>query len=146
MCMRSKELKNYNLPDNRMFNETLEAKPFELLAVFLVASIILLVFKYYVYGFTIMAFSIICLFFLPSRRLIEFYDSYMILYNKARKDECNIIYYEDIKYWEYKTKVSYDQLIITLNDDSVQKCDGYSKVTFEKRLNKYLKDKKKHLN
>lgn len=144
--MRSKELKNYNLPDNRMFNETLEAKPFELLAVFLVASIILLVFKYYVYGFTIMAFSIICLFFLPSRRLIEFYDSYMILYNKARKDECNIIYYEDIKYWEYKTKVSYDQLIITLNDDSVQKCDGYSKVTFEKRLNKYLKDKKKHLN
>lgn len=140
--MRSKELKNYNLPDNRMYNEALEAKPIELLLVLLFIGVLLVILKYYVYGITFLLLAIICLLFLPNRRLIEFYDTYMIVYNKARKDECNIIYYEDIKSWEYQVKVSYDSLILTLIDDSIQKCNGYSKTRFEKCLNKYLKDKK----
>ena len=78
----------------------------------------------------------------PSRRLIEFYDDHMILYNKARKDECNIIYYDDIKSWEYKSKVSMDELVIVLQDDSIQKMNAFSKTEFEKKLNKYIKDKK----
>ena len=142
MCMRSKELKNYNLPDNRMYNEALEAKPIELLLVLLFIGVLLVILKYYVYGITFLLLAIICLLFLPNRRLIEFYDTYMIVYNKARKDECNIIYYEDVKSWEYQVKVSYDSLILTLTDESIQKCNGYSKKRFEKCLNKYLKDKK----
>ena len=142
MCMRSKELKNYNLPDNRMFNEVLEAKPKVLLSLLIVVGIVLLFAKYYVYGVVFLLLGLTSFIFLPSRRLIEFYDEYMIIYNKARKDECNIIYYEDVKSWDYIVKVSYDSLILNMEDGSVQKCDGYSKTSFENCLNKYLKDKK----
>lgn len=140
--MKSKELKNYNLPDNRTYNETLEAKPIGLLLMIMTVGFYLIVRKYYIYGCALFFFSAACLIFLPGRRLIEFYDDYMILYNKARKDECNIIYYDDIKSWEYKTSVSMDELVLILNDGSVQKCNGYSKTEFENHLNKYIKDKK----
>lgn len=140
--MKSKELKNYNLPDNRVFNESIEAKPTPLLLMLIIAGVILLVTKYYVYGLTIFLFGLACLLFLPKRRLIEFYDEHMIVYNKARKDECNIIYYDDIKTWEYKTRVSSDVLLLNMKDGSVQKCDGFSKTLFENYLNKYIKDKK----
>lgn len=140
--MKSKELKNYNLPDNRTYNETLEAKPISLFLVIMAFGFILLLGKHYIYGSTLFFFSALTLIILPSRRVIEFYDSFMIVYNKARKDECNMIYYSDVKSWEYKVSVSLDELIITLKDDSVQKVQGYSKTKFENYMNKYLKDKK----
>ena len=142
MCMRSKELKNYNLPSNRMFNEVLEAKPKVLLSILIVIGVVLLFVQYYIYGVVLLILGFSSFLFLPNRRLIEFYDDYMIIYNKARKDECNIIYYEDVKSWEYIVKVSYDTLILYMEDGSIQKCDGYSKASFENCLNKYLRDKK----
>lgn len=140
--MKSKELKNYNLPDNRVFNEAIDAKPVNLLLVMMGIGFILLLGKKYVYGGALFFFGAACLLFLPSRRIIEFYDEHMIMYNKARKDECNIVYYDDIKCWEYKVSVSADELIITLSDGSIQKCEGYSKTEFESNMNKYVKDKK----
>ena len=140
--MKSKELKNYNLPDNRAYNESLETKPIGLLLVILGVGFYLILRKFYIYGCALFFFSAACLIFLPGRRLIEFYDEYMIVYNKARKDECNIIYYDDVKSWEYKTSVSMDELVLTLNDDSIQKCNAFSKKEFEKSLNKYIKEKR----
>lgn len=140
--MKSKELKNYNLPDNRVYNQKLEAKPIALLLVIMGLGFVLLIMKYYIYGTVLFFFAAACIMFLPSRRLIEFYDDYMIMYNKARKDECNIIYYDDIKSWDYRVAVAGDELILVLNDDSVQKCDAYSKKEFENELNKYIKDKR----
>ena len=140
--MKSKELKNYNLPDNRTYNEVLDAKPTTLLLLLMGAGFVLLLGKFYVYGGALFFFGATCLLFLPGRKLIEFYDNHMIVYNKARKDECNIIFYDDVKSWEYQVSVSNDELILTLVDGSVQKCDGYSRSEFENCLNKYMKDKK----
>lgn len=140
--MKSKELKNYNLPDNRTYNETLEAKPIGLFLVLMGIGFILLLSRNYIYGGALFFFSAACVIVLPNRKIIEFYDTYMIVYNKANKNECNIIYYEDIKTWEYKVTVSDDKLIMNLVDGSVQTCDAYSKVKFEKYLNKYMKDKR----
>ena len=140
--MKSKELKNYNLPDNRTYNEVLDAKPVKLLLLIITIGFILLLNKAYIFGCALFFLGAACLMFLPSRKLIEFYDDCMIIYNKARKDECNIIYYDDVKSWEYKVTVSDDELIFILVDGSVQKVDGYSKIKFEKQLEKYMKDKK----
>lgn len=140
--MKSKELKNYNLPDNRTYNETLEAKPTTYLLIVMIIGFILLLEKYYIYGCALFFFGAIVLIVLPSKRVIEFYDDFMIVYNKARKDECNLIYYDDVKSWEYKVSVSVDELTIILKDDSVQKVLGYSKTQFENCMNKYLKDQK----
>ena len=141
-CMKSKELKNYNLPENRAYNEAIEAKPMVLLLVIMGIGFILMLLKEYIVGISLFLLGASCLIFLPNRRIIEFYDEYMILYNKARKDECNVVYYDDVKSWDYKTRVSMDELTITLNDDSIQKIDAFSRIEFENDLNKYLKDKK----
>lgn len=140
--MKSKELKNYNLPENRTYNEAIEAKPMALLLIIMAIGFGLMLIKQYIVGISLFLFGAACLIFLPNRRIIEFYDDYMILYNKARKDECNVVYYDDVKSWEYKTRVSMDELVITLNDDTIQKVDAFSKIEFESDLNKYLKDKK----
>lgn len=140
--MKSKELKNYNLPDNRIYNDVLDAKPGKLLLFIMIIGFILLIKKIYVFGCALFFLGAACLIFLPNRKLIEFYDDCMIIYNKARKDECNIIYYDDVKSWEYHTSVSDDELIFVLEDGSVQKIDAYSKIDFEKQLDKYMKDKK----
>lgn len=140
--MKSKELKNYNLPENRTYNEAIEAKPMVLLLLIMAIGFGLMLIKQYIVGISLFLFGAACLIFLPNRRIIEFYDDYMILYNKARKDECNVVYYDDVKSWEYKTRVSIDELVITLNDDTIQKVDAFSKIEFESDLNKYLKNKK----
>lgn len=140
--MKSKELKNYNLPDNRTFNQSLEAKPMRFLVLMMLLGFILLLAKRYTSGVALFFFGAACLIFLPNRRMIEFYDNHMIVYNKARKDECNIIYYEDVKSWEYRVKVSCDELIINMEDGTIQKVDGFSKSEYENCLNKYIKDKK----
>ena len=140
--MKSKELKNYNLPENRAYNEAIEAKPMVLLLVIMGIGFILMLLKEYIVGISLFLLGASCLIFLPNRRIIEFYDEYMILYNKARKDEFNVVYYDDVKSWDYKTRVSMDELTITLNDDSIQKIDAFSRIEFENDLNKYLKDKK----
>lgn len=142
--MKSKELKNYNLPDNRMYNIDIEAKPINLFFILMIIGLLLAIGKYFVYGLSLFIFSLLCIFILPNRRMIEFYDDHMIIYNKARKDECNIIYYEDVKSWEYVTKLGVvaDEIIFTLNDDTKQTLEAFNKNKFEKPLNIYLKDKK----
>lgn len=140
--MKSKELKNYNLPDNRTYNDVLDAKPVPFLLIVMGVGFVLLINKLVIFGCALFFLGAACLIFLPNRKLIEFYDDCMIIYNKARKDECCIVYYDDVKSWEYRMSVSDDELVLILADDSIQKVDGYSKTEFEKQLDKYMKDKK----
>ena len=141
--MKTKELKSYNLMSNRSYNEILDAKPYALLYSLFFLGIIIVLFSEYIFGVAIIFFSAACIIFLPQRVLMEFYDEYMIVYNKASKDDCVLIYYEDVSSWYYKFNVYQDTLEIHLVDDSIQKIPGYSKTVYESIMNKYLKDKKK---
>lgn len=142
--MKSKELKNYNLPDNRTYNDDIDAKPINLFFILMIVAIIIVMKKLYIYGISLFVFALLCLFILPNRRMVEFYDDHMIVYNRARKDECNILYYEDIKSWEYiqKLGLSPDEIIFTLSDDSIQKLEAFNKAKFERLFNLYLANKK----
>lgn len=53
-----------------------------------------------------------------------------------------MIYYDDVLKWKYNSGVYYDDLEITLVDDSVHIIDGFSKVEYETLMNRFLKDKK----
>ena len=86
--MKTRELKSYNLMSNRSYNEALDAKPYVLLYILFFFGIGLVLFSEYVFGVAVIFFSASCILFLPQRVLIEFYDEYMIAYNKANKDEC----------------------------------------------------------
>ena len=140
--MKSKELKTYNLPEDRIMLSKIDAKPTELLFVFFVAGIFLLVFRQYIWGIAIISGSICAAAFLPSRTLAEFYFDFMVLYNHANKNTCEIIYYDDVVAWNYSYGMGYDTLNIRLVDDSSHNVDGFSRFLFENHMNRYLKDKK----
>lgn len=141
--MKSKELKSYNLPDHRLYNDCIDAKPIVMLMFIMSVGFMVMFLGLYVQGAAIFIVSAFSILFLPSRRLIEFYDDYMIVYNKARKDECNIIYYDDAKYFEYISSVYMDKVIITLSDDSTQSVSAFSKTKFEKQIGRYIPKKEK---
>ena len=140
--MKSKELKTYNLPEDRVVLAYIDAKP--TLAIFIIFAFggILLAYQQYLIGGAIMLMSMGAMFLLPSRKLIEFYSDYLVLYNHANKDVCEMIYYDDVISWHYTYGVAYDKLNFRLIDNSIHSVDGFSIITFENQLNRFLKDKK----
>ena len=140
--MKSKELKSYNLPEDRVLIGIIDAKPTGLILGILLIGAILTAMKVFISGIMLMGVAAIAFYFLPKRVLIEFYSDFMVLRNHANFNDCDVIYYEDVVKWRYHTGLSYDSLDITLVDDSVHSIDGYSKITYETFMNKFLKDKK----
>ena len=141
--MKSKELKTYNLTSGRTVNSMINAKPHGFL-IFLFASGVVLSFLEMTSGFGIglAIVSLLCLLLLPERIMAEFSDDYFVLYNKAGHSECMLIYYEDVVSWRYDKGVVEDELVITLEDGSSARIEGFSKTVFESSLNQYIPDKK----
>ncbi len=140
--MKSKELKKYNLPEDRILLGVIDAKPTWYLFVVFLIGMFLCVFREYMIGLFVSSIVTLALIFLPKRVMIEFYEDYLVLYNHASKNDCEMIYYEDIVKWRYNYGINYDDLEIILTDDSTHIIDGYSRVEYETMMNRFLKDKK----
>lgn len=85
--------------------------------------------------------STFCLVFLPDRVLCEFSNDWMALYNQHNKQECMMIYYEDIVSWQYEWHSSVDSLIICMIDGTTEALDVYSKRRLEKIMNEHVPGK-----
>ena len=142
--MKSKELKQYNLPEDRIILSQIDAKPNVILFAILFIGFGLVTLKSIIWGASMILVSFMGIVVLPKRVLIEFCYDYLILYNHANKTTCEIIYYEDVLKWKYVAGLGYDELRIKLVDDSVHKVDGFSKMLFETSMNRFLKDKKEY--
>lgn len=140
--VKSKELKKYNLPEERVLLEVIDAKPNGLLFGVFLIGLFFIPFKEYAWGLLIVSLSVLMIIFLPGKVLVEFYKDYLVLYNHASKNVCEMIYYEEVVKWRYSYGVRYDELAIVLIDDSVHSVDGFSIVEFERKMNRFLKDKK----
>ena len=142
--MKSKELKTYNLPYEDMIIGSIDAKPNFLFSVLIVIGFI----SYFspisfFYGATIIIFSLIILMFTPRVTLMEFFQNYLIMYNKADKNSCVMIYYDEVVSWYYTWSTNHDYLYIELEDGSVERIEAFSKTLFESNMNRFLREKKK---
>ncbi len=140
--MNSKELKKYNLPEDRLLLVAIDAKPSFILFIVFIIGLTLVVVKEYTVGIVITTLAIISYIALPSRVLIEFYHDYLVLYNHANKNDCEMIYYNEVVKWRYVYGINYDYVELVLVDDSTHTIDAFSRVRFENYLNRFLKDKK----
>lgn len=142
--MKSKELKVYNLPLNFKPLLIIDAKPHLWLLVFALFGIIVCINRSMLsYGIYIIALSISFLLLMPRLVMLEFYDDYMVMHNKANKSDCVLIYYEDIVSWYYNRNPNNDYLFIELEDGRVEKIEAFSKQTFESAMNRFVKDKRR---
>ena len=140
--MKSKELKKYNLPEDRILLGLIDAKPNTFLFLIFLIGLALVATAHYTVGAFITGVSAMAFMVLPRRILVEFYENYLVLYNHAGKNDCEMIYYEDVVKWRYNYGISYDELQIILTDNSTHTIDAYSKVEYEALMNRFLKDKK----
>lgn len=145
--MRSKHLKSYNIPSDQMSLSYIDAKPnFIFLILFVVGAILLVNRNNYLYGTVILLSSIIGGFFLPRTILMVFYQDYLIMYNRADKDYCALLYYDEIVSWSYIRNRKNEYLSVELIDGSNETINGFSKTIFERNMKRFLKDKQKKVN
>ena len=142
--MKSKELKTHNLPVDIFPISKIDAKPdvlFILLILLGLFSFTLHITSFY--GITIILTSLCVLLFMPKVRLMEFFQEYLVMYNKADKNSCVLIYYDEIASWYYTWSANRDYLYIELENGSVEKIEAFSKTLFEANMNRFVREKKK---
>ena len=141
--MRSQVIRIRNLPADQTVRHSVHVKPTVLMVIFLLAGIVMMFMRPYltVAAMMMILLAIFSLTVMPDRKLVEFTDDYLILYNQSDKTRCFIVYWEDVVNWKYEWHPSYDQLVITLTDGSTQMQEMYSRLPIQYYMDKYAKGK-----
>lgn len=142
--MKSKVLKTYNLPNETSPLSEINAKPTGLFIGLIIIGIISIAIKLSViYGVSMIVVGSICICFMPRVTLMEFYSNYLVMYNRADKSSCVIIYYDEVSSWYYSWSAAKDYLVIELEDGNKEKIEAFSKTIFEAFMSRHLKNKRK---
>lgn len=142
--MKSKELKVHNLPGEDLLISRIDAKPNLIFTLFIILGIMSFFLNIsFFYGAALILISINAMIFMPKVTLIEFFQDYFIIYNKADKNRCVMIYYDEVSSWYYSWSTNRDYLYIELEDGSIERIEAFSKTLFESNMNRFLKEKKK---
>lgn len=142
--MKSKELKTHNLPKDDLLISSIDAKPNYLFVIMFLLAILLLFYENYrVYGLVTLFIAIASYLYFPKVVLMEFYQDYLVLYNRADNNTCVLIYYDEVISWNYNWSANRDYLNIELQNGENERIEAFSKTIFETSMNRFLKEKKK---
>lgn len=141
--MRSQVIRIRNLPSDKIIRHTVHVKPTVLMGIFLLAGVTILFMKPYLLmaAVIMILLALFSLFIMPDRKLCDFTDDYLVLYNQADRDRCFLIYWEDIVSWRYEWHPSLDQLVIVLVDGSTQIQEMYSRLSIQYYMDRYARGK-----
>lgn len=106
MNVKSKTLKIRNLPQNEKRLASINSKPYLFIVVFLGVGFYALWKDYYIVGAIVVAIFLFNLFCIPNKVVTEFYEEYAVYYYEQEKDECFILFWEDIACWTYHSKMN----------------------------------------
>lgn len=138
--MNSKDIKTYNLPQDKQVLYHLEVKPYFFLATLMFVGFIIVMFQATI-GLILISISSYAIMFLPSRVLLEFTRTYLVMHNKASHNDCVMIYYEDILSWQYISGYKADELVIELVDGTKESIECFNKRYVTKCMNDFVKNK-----
>ncbi|MBQ3461328.1 MAG: hypothetical protein IJH14_11710 [Solobacterium sp.] len=141
--MRSQVIRIRNLPADITVRHSVHVKPTILMVVFLLVGVVMLFMKPYLLmaAMTMILLALFSLFIMPDRKLCDFTDDYLVLYNQPDRSRCYMVCWEDIVSWRYEWHASYDQLVILLSDGSTQMQEMYSRLSIQYYMNQYAKGK-----
>ncbi|MBQ2583212.1 MAG: hypothetical protein II577_04855 [Erysipelotrichaceae bacterium] len=140
--MKSKELKTYNLPKEDVLISEIDAKPQALFLFLILIGALSFLFKVpSAYGIVTILISLGAMIYMPKVEMVGFYQDYLVLYNRADRNNCVLIYYDEVASWYYSWSASRDYLCIEMEDGTTEKIEAFSKTLFEAQMNRFLKDK-----
>lgn len=118
MDVRSQSIKIRNLPQGHKCIACINAKPYLLFAIIgIIGLLLLLKEKYMILGIVFLFGSVYSFLFIKNERLVKFYDDYCVFYRtNAYRDECFLLFWNDILAWEIESGSEYDTLIVTLRN------------------------------
>ena len=113
--------------------------------VILVAGIVMLILKSYMIGISLplIILTLFAILGMPDRILVQFADDYLVMYNRSDKNECTIVYWDEIVSWHYEYHHACDKLVVSLVDGSTESVDMYSKRSIAKQMAQYASGKEK---
>lgn len=127
--MRSKVLKIRNLPrDMQVLNEV-KVKPISSLCFLFVVAVLLTFTKtsWAIVGVVLLSIVLFAFLVMPDRCLMQFTEEYLILYNCKDRDECYLIYWNEILHWRYIRRNDEDTLWIELVDGHIEMIECYNR-------------------
>lgn len=142
--MKSQYIKTRNIPETVRKNAyTVRVKPWWLLIILFVVGIVLVAARSYTIGIAlpIMILTLFCLLGMPDRILVQFMPEYVLLYNRQNRDECAMIYYDEVVSWQYEYHGSCDLLVFTLTDGTTESVDMYGRYAVSRYMKLYLPHK-----
>jgi hypothetical protein len=142
--MRSQYIRTRNIPDSIRKNaRTIRVKPWGLLVGLFVLGIVVVAMRSYTVGIAlpILILTLFSLLGMPDRILIQFTPDYMLVYNRHDRQECTMIYYEDVVSWQYEYHRSSDLLVFNLTDGTSEAVDMYSRHAISRCMKTYLPHK-----
>lgn len=133
MNIKSKILKIRNLPTNGKKIDQINSKPYMCIIVFLLFGIAMLWTSFYLLGIIITLIFLFYLLFVKDKTLVEFYDQYVIFYLNNGKEECFLLFWEDILHWDItQNRKDLDVLNIILKDNEQIALNCLSRKKIEK--------------
>ncbi|MCI6272067.1 MAG: hypothetical protein MR601_03860 [Erysipelotrichaceae bacterium] len=144
--MKSKVIKQRNIPQYPIVLKTVRVKPMFLIFLLIVVGVFIVFFNDSIsmIGVLMVVTGLFCLLILPDVKIIEYTDEYAIVYNCREKDDCKLIYWDDILSWQYKWKTDRDELVIELVDHSIETVYSFKKSTIVPYFKKYALNKEKN--
>lgn len=106
MNVKSKTLKIRNLPKDEKRLACINSKPYLFIVLFLTIGFYALWKQYYIVGTIIVAIFLFNLFCIPNKVVTEFFEDYAVYYYEQEKDECFILFWEDIATWTYFSRMN----------------------------------------
>ncbi len=144
--MRTQYIKIRNIPEaERKRATTIRVKPWVGLYVLLVVSLIMVFMKSYfmVLSASVVILTLFALMILPDRILVQFMQDYMILYNRTDRDECTMIYYDEVVSWHYEYHRNSDLVVVDILNGDSETFDMFSKRIIKRYMNRYMPNKEK---
>lgn len=143
--MKSKTIKQRNIPSYPYIIKSIRVKPIEILMLMIIIGFILLFSSedFAMIGVLMIYLSTFSLLVLPDARIIDYTNEYAIIYNCVDKNECKLIYWDEILSWQYKWHTDKDQMLIELIDYSIEVVDTYKRSTMIPYFKKYAPGKEK---
>lgn len=135
--MKSQMVRTRSLPGDASFYEkTVHVKPTGALVCLLVIGFVVIFLKPYllITGISMLLLAIFCLAVMPDRKLCSFTKDYLILYNCHDRNECMLVYWNEIVNWHYEWHKNWDRLVINLEDGSTETQDMYSLHSIQRQM------------
>ncbi len=144
--MKSQVIKSRNLPkDYKTYEKMINVKPIGLLIVTLISGVLITFLKPYLAmsGISMIVLSLFCLVVMPDKELCRFTKDYLVLFNRHQKDECTLVYWDEVVSWHYEWYKTYDKMVVELIDGSCEIQEMYSIYAIKKEMELHAPNKMK---